>query len=99
MELRYLLSKANIVYANIESQEDEILYEGGKSKEDDLIKERRNWFDYHWVRMFLRETEKDFVWYGVKYFWQETIGYIEKSHGVTFYWATYKDWTQWNNPI
>ena len=42
MELRYLLSKANIVYANIESEEDEILYEGGKSKEDDLIKERRN---------------------------------------------------------
>ena len=42
MELRYLLSKAYIVYTNIESQEDEILYEGGKSKEDDLIKERRN---------------------------------------------------------
>ena len=60
MELRYLLSKANIVYANIESQEDEILYEGGKSKEDDLIKESSNVFEKNrkrfrviWCEIFL----------------------------------------------
>ena len=68
--------------------------------EDDLTKDRRNSIDYDWVWVILRETEKltvcNMVW---RDYWQEIIGSSEKRHNISFYWATYEDGTQRNNPI